>query len=368
MLYGIEQEIPLLRDNGKSFADFTNTDHKQLQVIIDKLPLYQGDYPILRVGDLGIKQKRWYVEGYERFDESGKFIKSIPKSFEIRTLPHDSIGGALTELSESYKKIVEFLGPSGFLPTWISFNPIHGLFTPEPPLNSFEQKMRLGSPEAQTANIAQLTFGPDLSISSPDFNDKDLIDIGKKLTYYSPFIIPFSFSSPFTEGKLWAGLSHRTYLRTGARPAVMVFLHDKKYNIESRPSLTQESRVPAERGRIEFKAFDTCCDLDLYRALFILIEGIIKDTVLPGRALVPDKNMHQKSAMFGFSNTAIAETAREVIKRARQVLPNSPDSHLFDKLEDMTATNNLPVYSLINSYKETNSVIETLKQFKNLNI
>ena len=42
--------------------------------------LFTEDYSRLRVADLGIKHKRWYKEGYERF---GEFLKSLPKCLEI---------------------------------------------------------------------------------------------------------------------------------------------------------------------------------------------------------------------------------------------------------------------------------------------
>ena len=44
------------------------------------------------------------------------------------------------------------------------------------------------------------------------------------------------------------------------RPAARVFVDDPARRIESRPSLTQPPRIPAEAGRIEFKAFDPCPD------------------------------------------------------------------------------------------------------------
>jgi hypothetical protein len=62
--------------------------------------------------------------------------------------------------------------------------------------------MRSDSPEAQTAVIAELTRGPDLSFSFLEFDDAALIDAARKLTYYSPYILPFSFASPFFDGAL----------------------------------------------------------------------------------------------------------------------------------------------------------------------
>jgi len=59
--YGIEHEIALVRPDGR-FADFANTGFGEFQAMVDALPFNASDYPGLRVGDLGIKVKRWYVE------------------------------------------------------------------------------------------------------------------------------------------------------------------------------------------------------------------------------------------------------------------------------------------------------------------
>lgn len=53
MYFGIEQEIPLLRDDGKAFVDFGNTNHEELQAIVDELPLYREDYAPPPRGRLG---------------------------------------------------------------------------------------------------------------------------------------------------------------------------------------------------------------------------------------------------------------------------------------------------------------------------
>jgi hypothetical protein len=366
--FGIEQEIPLLRDDGTVFVDFSNTTHEELQAVVDELPIHESDYPRLRVGDLGIKQKRWYVEGYERFDEDGTFLRSLPKSMEIRTTPHESVDAALHELAESYALLVEHLAPHGFSPTWISFNPFRSAFVPDPPLNEYERRARNGMPESQTAEIAELTFGPDLSISFSEFDDAALIDAGMKLTFYSPYILPFSFSSPFKDGALWDGLSFRTFMRTGPRPAVMVFLHDNANRIASAPSLTQPARTPFEAGRIEFKAFDTCRDLSLYRALFALVQGIIQDRTLPGRGLVPDALEHQRSARYGFADEKIKSEAGRVLAVARAALVGSPDVPHLDRLDDMLERNALPVHDMIRAFENNTSILKTLQRYGNLNI
>ena len=109
------------------------------------------------------------------------------------------------------------------------------------------------------------------------------MDVGRKLTHYSPWLVPLSFSSPFRDGTAWGGLSARTEIRTGARPAVLVFLDADQPQVDADPSLTQVARIPAEVGRIEFKAFDACPDPALYGELLSLLTGLVLDRTLPGR-------------------------------------------------------------------------------------
>ena len=357
--YGIEHEIAFLNSDGV-FADFSNTPFSAFDAIIARLPLYDGDYPQLRVGDAGIKVKRWYIEGFERFDDDENVIDCPPKGIEIRTTIHSSIAGAVDELTESFALLKAEAAADGFTPVWISFNPYHTEFIPDPPLTPFEQQRRHGSPEMETAEIPMLTYGPDLSFSSPELDDAALIDLGRKLTFYSPAIIPFSFSSAFYGGQLWEGYSVRTFHRTGPRPAVMVFLHDPANMIDSTPSLTQTARVPAEAGRVEFKAFDSCRDFGLYAALLALLKGLALDETLPGRATTPDAEAHQRSARLGFDAPDIAETAARVLAAARAALGDDPVLRLLDRLDAMLARRHTPAREQIQAYWQTGSVAAAL--------
>ncbi len=335
--FGLEHEVAFRNAQG-DFADFSNTSFADFDQIIQQLPIFDTDYPQLRVGDGGIKVKRWYIEGYERFLDSEDVVDCLPKGIEIRTTLHPTIQGAIGELTESYEMLCAVAASYGFSPLCISFNPYHTAFKPDPPLNEYERNRRLASPEMQTAEIVMLTYGPDLSFSCTAFDADHNIDIGRKLTYYSPIMLPFSFSSPFYGGKVWDGLSVRTYYRTGPRPACMVFLDEPNKMIDSVPSLTQEARVPAETGRIEFKAFDSCCDFDLYAALLALFKGLALDGTLFGRATIPDTALHQHVARVGFKDDAIWQQAGRVLTAARTALGADPDAELLAPLEQILAT------------------------------
>ena len=123
--YGIEHESALLRPDG-TFADFTNTTFDELQDIVDALPEDPADLADLRVGDVGIKRKRWYVEGYERFDEHGTLLRCDPKGLEIRTRIHPSVEAAVAALRADQQRLDdEAAAPRACGVTAIGFNPVH---------------------------------------------------------------------------------------------------------------------------------------------------------------------------------------------------------------------------------------------------
>lgn len=359
--FGIEHEVAFLNSQGQ-FADFTCTSFPQLQHIVEVLPLYATDYPQLRIGDAGIKKKRWYIEGFERFADSEQVIDCIPKGIEIRTTIHNTIQGVIAELSESFVQLRDTALRAGFTPVLISFNPYRDQYQPQPPLNAYELHRRQISPEKQTAHIPMLTYGPDLNLSVAGLSTARLIDIGQKLTYYSPFIIPFSFSSPFYCGELWSGLSVRTFVRTGARPAALVFVENPERLIASNPSLTKIARIPTEVGRIEFKAFDSCDDFSRYAALLALLKGLILDETLPGRATTPDTALHQTAAQYGFDDPMIADSAQQVLQAATAALSSDSDAALLLPLQDTLDQRRTPAHALIEAYRQSGSIQAVLQQ------
>ncbi|MDY0088633.1 MAG: glutamate--cysteine ligase, partial [Coriobacteriia bacterium] len=82
--FGIEHEFPAVNGDG-CFCDFFNSTFDEFDRVISELPVIESDYASLRVGDLGIKNKRWYIEGFERFSDRGGYLRTDPKGFEIRT-------------------------------------------------------------------------------------------------------------------------------------------------------------------------------------------------------------------------------------------------------------------------------------------
>ncbi|MEM9089713.1 MAG: glutamate--cysteine ligase [Cyanobacteria bacterium P01_F01_bin.53] len=380
--FGIEHEVAFIRPDGK-FADFANTTFSEFDAIVSRLPQYEQDYPQLRVGDAGIKLKRWYIEGFERFNQAGEVTGCPPKGIEIRTTVHGSINSAVSQLTESFKLLRTEARKSGFSPALTSFHPYRHEFLPTPPLNVYEQRRRQESPEMLTAHIPMLTQGPDLNLSAAGLTPAQLIDIGRKLTYYSPFIIPFSYSSPFYQGSLWyplksnttghsasntldgatgAGLSARTFYRTGARPAAMVFLEHETDLMDSVPSLTQIARIPAEIGRIEFKAFDSCGDFELYASLLTLLKGLVLEQTLQGRATVPDAKQHQQSAQFGFMDEAIYAQTQVVLNAVSDVMSTDQERDRLAVLQAKLKQRYSPAHQMIEAYQQGEAIVDILQQ------
>ncbi|MFV0388836.1 MAG: glutamate-cysteine ligase family protein [Pyrinomonadaceae bacterium] len=357
--FGIEHEIAFINSNGE-FADFSNTLFSDLQKIVDVLPEYGADADQLRTGDAGIKRKRWYIEGFERFDLDGTVIDCPPKGIEIRTSIHNSVLGAVNELSQSIDMIRAEATKLGFAPIIASFNPNSSEFVPNPPLNSYEQSLRKESPESRTAAIPMLTYGPDLSISNATFSTAENIDIARKFTYYSPFIVPFSFSSPIVNGKVSEFLSYRTYVRTGIRPATMVFIKNTEDYVHCEPSLTQIARIPAETGRIEFKAFDTCADFSLYSGLLALLKALAIDKTLEGRSDTPNSNLHKLSAKEGFKSEIIFETAKRVLDTASNTLSNASEAVLITPLRTMLQARRSPAFDIVSRFQPQENVSRNL--------
>lgn len=353
--YGIEHETAFINQQGK-FADYNNTPFDDFDRIISRLPKHESDYPMLRVGDAGIKLKRWYIEGFERFSDDGKVTGCNPKGIEIRTTIHHSIDSTLQELEQSFKLLIVEAEKEGYRPALISYHPFNEVFEPEPPLSPFELKRRQSSPEKRTANIPMMTQGPDLSLSCSELAADDVIYAARKLTAYSPYIIPFSFSSPFYNGAAWNGLSVRTYKRTGARPAAMAFINEQQKLLDTTPSLTQMARVEEEVGRIEFKAFDSCGDFRMYAALLALLKGIILDDTLPLASDTPDTLLHQHSAQYGFDDDQIRKQASVILEAAYHALPDESDRQRLDNLFTLAEMKVMPAQRMKQAFLEGASI------------
>lgn len=359
--FGIEHEVAFL-DRRRRFADFTCTRFADFQRIVDTLPTYAGDTAQLRVGDAGIKRKRWYVEGFERFLDQPQPVDCVPKGIEIRTTIHPTIAGAVAELEASLALLRRAAATGGYTRVAVSFNPFQTAFVPDPALNAYERAQRKSCPELATAEITMLTYGPDLNLSHPEFPPAAVVDAARKLTACSPFVVPFSFGSPFYGGGLWPGLSPRTFVRTGVRPAALGYVSDATDGRRTRPSLTRVARLPAEVGRIEFKAFDSGATPGDYAPLLALLKGVLLDTKLTARADVPDHDRHRRAARHGFEDPAIADGAAAILDAAEHALHDDADAGLVAGLRVHLEQRRTPAHLLLERFRAVPTLDDLLEE------
>ncbi len=368
MLFGIEHEVAIVRDDGE-FADASNTTTEELLKVVAALPYFPEDKQRLHVDTTKYKDKRWILEGKRRFSADGQPNGFIPKGFEIRTPPHGSIIEAVRQVGELYETFTIEAAKHGFTPVLTSYNPVRSEVNVDNPFNEYEKTWQLWRPIENAVRVIGSTYGPDFNLSSPDLSDEQLIEIAQKLTYYSPFIVPFSFSSPFYEGQKSNCYSARTYLRPVGRPSAVVYIGSPNLiPVGSDPfAFIEKPHLPEEAGRIEFKAFDTPLSLQMYAALFALLKGIVLDTSLPGRARAPDVGMHQKAAKEAFDSIEIYDQANQVLEACRIALGGDPDTVYLEPLTQLLAQKRTPAHSILEMYSRQDlSIMPTLLQFTSL--
>ncbi|MEU6138510.1 glutamate-cysteine ligase family protein [Nocardioides sp. NPDC047086] len=335
------------RDTG-SFHDFVDLDFETLQ-----RALADGsgttDEGLVR-GDLGIKSGYWYLEGDERFSADGTFTSMLVKGVEIRTPICSSTTEAADRLADLQDDISKRLEPLGLHLGIVGFNPVREAYVLDPPLNEWERKMRAEHREYDHAEVSNLSYGPDINLSFPGLSAEQVVEVTRRLTYYSPFMVPFSFSSPFHAGARWRGPSKRTYERTWRRVAARCFVAPPA---GAEPTMVHPPRIPREEGRIEFKAYDAFLSRDLLLAGAALTLGVCLADDLPGLADKPSRDLHQRSAVAAFADPEIAAGARDVLAAARRALAGVPESGHLDCLDQLLSAGRTPADSLLDAYSRT---------------
>jgi hypothetical protein len=343
--FGFEAEYALVhRDRG--FRDFTGLRYDDLDTIVRRLPADLD--PDLTRGDLAVKVTRWYVEGDERFTSTGDYILCVPKGLETRTPPLGSIGAATEQLRVQTAQLARAAAVDGYRLASIGRNPWRD-YVPDPPYNAWERSLHERRPEYAAPEAYMVGYGPDVNLSHPDWDADTVLDVGRKLTALSPALVPFSFSSPFAGGEV-AALSTRTLIRAPVRPSARVFLP------EPAPPVGVAARIPAEVGRIEFKAFDPPPDPALYPALLALVTGLALDRTLTARADRPDPDRHAVAATRGFDDADIRREAHYAVAAADRALTGTLGSGLLAPLQAMLDRRRTPAHDLIDTYRRTGRI------------
>lgn len=350
--FGIEAEYALIRPDGR-FADHNNTSYEELRRLLDPLPDYR--HPELRVGDAGIRVKNWYVEGDERFDAVGRSTGMAVKGIEIRTPVRASIAESLESL-ETLRVILQAeLAAHGWALTATGFNPCTASYAPD--YSEWEREFHASHAENALPEVSTLSFGPDFNFSFADCSPEQAIATARRLTWYSPWIVPFSFSAPFVDGRLWEGLSYRTWRRTGPRPAALVHLATPHAH-----PLVKRADPPSQHRRIEFKAFDMVADDALLGELFALAVGVAlaDPAALPGAADRPDPALHRKVALSGLDDESVHSESARIVAAAREALKASGFDSGLPRIEALLAARRTPAHAMRERFIRTGELFRPL--------
>lgn len=346
--FGIEFEY-LLVDRGGArpgcIRDFTNLDYAWLAPRLAERPGCAD--PALAVGDLGIRRGYWYIEGDERFDADGGFRTMAVKGVEIRTPPRPGVAAAVASLLAIERQLAATLAAHELGLAIVAFNPLRPAYVFEPPLNAWESALRERQRAYDGAAVATLSYGPDLNLSFPGWDARRGLAAAQRLTACAPFIVPFSFSSPFYCGAAWAGGSKRTYERAGRRPLVKFFLH-AGHALADAP-LVQPARLEREVGRIEFKAFDAFLSPTVLAACGYLLAGICLADGLRPPAGDPVA-MLRRGALTGFADDALRRGAHCVLEAAGKALAPYGLAGQLGPLRRLLAARTTPAAALLAAY------------------
>lgn len=337
MRIGIEHEF-VFKDDNDTYLDFETAEYPIFQKIIDAFPYMEGDGTIFDCKSLEKKPKRCYVEGFERYDMHGNLTETIPKGLEIRTLPHTTVDGVVEEFKSSYKQLMHIAEKFGFSPLLTSLHPFKNSVHFNEPLNQKELLLRTED-ELSVATNALLWHGIHVNVSISNVSKEQMLDLLQKVNYYAPYIIPFSFSSPFYDGKVFDGLSYRTYRKAKTR---------KMIQLQNRKGIDV----------LEFRGFDSCGDAKLLRSLILLYKGLLLDKTLRQRASLQDADILEHVALKGFEDEAIEKEALNVLRAAKTALKDEGDA--LQMLEDMLYTNDSYASRMKRTYLKTGSIMKSI--------
>lgn len=337
MRCGIEFEYLLVDTDGPTAGrvrDFGNLDFAELSRVLENKP--GRDDPGLPTGDLGIKSGYWYLEGDERFHEDGRFRTLAVKGVEIRTPPATNVREAVLRLLDIERQLSGCLAAHGLGLGIAGFNPVRDAYAFEPPLNAWEQALRQRHRAYDGSLVSTLSYGPDINLSVPGWSPQRNLQAARKLNAYAPYLVPFSFSSPFFAGQPWQGCSKRTWERAPLRPAVKLYLDASSLSdLGEQSQLVYPARLAHEDGRLEFKAFDAFVSTDLLLACSYLLVGVCLDDELPRRSESPDLDLYRRAALAGLRDPMIHDGARELLTRVRFALIRDGQGDAADALEPL---------------------------------
>jgi hypothetical protein len=334
---GIEHEFVFVDNHGK-YLDADVSEYASFGAIVNEFPAFEHDDKYFLCKSLEHYPKRCYVEGFELHDVGGKTVETLPKGLEIRTLPHASVGELIEEFRVTFAEVARLAGQSGFAPVLTSNHPFKKSIALDNRLDAVESKVRTAQ-QLALAKQAMTTHGFHVNVSLADASEERMLKLVEKVNYYTPSLIPWSFSSPFYEGKLFEGVCARNYYRAETRKMV---------------GLVQRQGVFV----LEFRGFDACGDARLLEALLLLYCGFLIDESLKGTAPNQDVERLKRSSLSGFADPSIREEGRQVLHAARTALGSA--SGPLELLDSMLTENDSYSMRMKRRFAETGSIIECI--------
>jgi len=334
---GIEQEF-VFADKTGHYLDADNTSYAFFIGIVDQLAAYDGDDAFFECKSLEQYPKRCYVEGFERHDAAGNTIETIPKGLEIRTLPHTSVESLVAEFRNTYSEVMRVAGQAGLAPVLTSRHPFKEKLNLDSRIDATEQLVRSESRLA-LAKRAMLSHGLHVNVSVSDYSAERMRGVVEKVNYYTPALVPWSYSSPFYSGKEFEGLCARNYFRAGTRSMADF---DQRHGTQV----------------LEFRGFDACGDTRLLSALLHMFCGFILDESLPGRSSVQDSERLMRSSLAGFSDPEFRQQGRAVLQASKAALGAAGDS--LGLLETMLEQNDSYSARMKAGYAKTGKIMDCI--------
>lgn len=334
---GIEQEF-VFADRSRHYLDADNSDYGLFSRIVDAFPAYPEDAAYLECKSLETYPKRCYVEGFERHDRDGRTLDTQPKGLEIRTLPHTTVEDMVAEFRQSWRLLMDEASRHGLSPLLTSRHPFKTELEVHRRLDPVERRVR-SEKQLQLAVRAMFTHGLHVSVSFDHLGSREMQQLVEKLNYYAPVLIPWSFSSPFYGGDLFAGLCARNYMRADSRSLA-------------------DLRLRCGVTVLEFRGFDTCGDASLLEAVVRLFCGVLLDDVLPGHSPFQDVERLKRSCLVGFADDALRAEGVEMLAAARAVMGEARGS--FGLLESLLVGNDSYAARMKERFRATGSIMESI--------
>lgn len=337
MKIGIEQEF-VFKDQAGRYLDLENTDYSLFMNIIDEFPLFAGDDDVFDCKSLERQPKRCYVEGLEQHGPDGKAIQTLPKALEIRTMPHATVEGVVGEFQNTYRRVMPIAKRYGLSPVLTSKHPYKSSYSSNFLSVPMESAVRTEE-ETTIAFVAMLTHGLHVNVSMSDRSYEQMEELVQKINYYMPSFIPYSFSSPFFEGKEFEGLCSRSFSRSGARQ--LTDLSDREGVVV-----------------LEFRGFDACGDAMLLSALLSLFRGFLLDETLTGRLQSQDPERVKRSSIYGFDDPSIKKQGRAVLSAAKNAL--GEEASKLQHLDTLLDNNDSYAARMKRCYFETGDIMNCI--------